>query len=108
MHLDFQVGAMEQQASQSIDIITLETFAERMGVSPTTVHKWIRIGRLKPGRHFIQIDRVIRFSWGPELIQRLHEDCLVRREDTVAEQTQETRTERNHARRTESPLNLTY
>jgi hypothetical protein len=26
-----------------------------------------------PGVHFIKLDRIIRFEWGPELIRNLHE-----------------------------------
>lgn len=57
----------------SIEIITLEVFAERMHVGETTVWKWIRTGKLVPGVHFIKLDRIIRFEWGPELIKKLHE-----------------------------------
>jgi hypothetical protein len=56
-------------------ILTLEEFAEKMKVGETTVWKWIRSGKLRPGRHFIQYDRVIRFHWCTALIDRLHEDC---------------------------------
>lgn len=59
----------------ALEIITLEQFAARMQVGETTVWKWIRSGRLKPGRHFIQIERVIRFHWCRELVERLLEDC---------------------------------
>ena len=74
----------------SPDLITLEEFARRMQVGESSVWKWIRNGRLRPGRHFIRIDRVIRFSWGEELIQKLHEDCGEEtREDVLFEQTEE-------------------
>ncbi|MCM0082971.1 helix-turn-helix domain-containing protein [Geomonas sp. Red32] len=59
----------------TLEIITLEQFAERMQVGETTVWKWIRSGRLQPGRHYIQIERVIRFHWCRRLLERLHEDC---------------------------------
>lgn len=59
----------------SVEILTLEEFAEKMKVGETTVWKWIRSGKLQPGRHYIQIERVIRFHWCRELVERLHEDC---------------------------------
>lgn len=59
----------------SPEIITLEEFAAKMKVSETTVWKWLRHGNLRPGRHYIQIERVIRFHWCRELVERLHEDC---------------------------------
>lgn len=61
--------------SPSVEIITLEQFAERMQVGETTVWKWIRSGKLRPGRHYIQIERVIRFHWCRALVERLLEDC---------------------------------
>lgn len=61
--------------ASALEIITLEQFAERMQVGETTVWKWIKTGKLRPGRHFIQIDRVIRFHWCRELVERLLEDC---------------------------------
>lgn len=59
----------------SVEILTLEEFAEKMKVGETTVWKWIRSGKLRAGRHYIQIERVIRFHWCRELVERLHEDC---------------------------------
>ena len=66
---------ISRSKADSLEIITLEEFALRMLVGETTVWKWIRNGHLKPGRHFIQIERVIRFHWCRELIDRLQEDC---------------------------------
>lgn len=58
------------------ELISIEEFATRMGVSRTTAFAWIKNGDLQPGRHFIRIGRVIRFAWGEELIRRLHEDSI--------------------------------
>lgn len=93
---------------QPLEIIDLATFAERMQVAETTIHKWIRIGRLKPGRHFIQIDRVIRFSWGPELINRLHEDCLESQQVDKNDPAQEENNKRHPVRNGQGAINLTY
>ncbi|WP_129127092.1 MerR family transcriptional regulator [Geomonas oryzae] len=72
--------------SAPLEVITLEQFAARMQVGETTVWKWIRSGRLQPGRHYIQIERVIRFHWCRRLIERLHEDCSPNDSDDCAEQ----------------------
>jgi hypothetical protein len=56
------------------ELITLEKFAKRMNVGRTTVFEWIKQGKLLSGRHFIKLGRVIRFLWGPELLEKLHED----------------------------------
>jgi len=93
---------------QGIDIIDLATFAERMGVAETTAWKWIRNGKLKPGRHFIQIDRIIRFSWGQELINRLHEDCLEMPDEGEEGLTQKGGKRWHPVRNGQQPLNLTY
>ena len=63
-----------------MELLTVEEFAERMKISRTTVFDWIRKGTLKSGRHFMKIGRVIRFEWGPELLQKLREDCTERQE----------------------------
>ena len=57
-----------------MELLTIEEFAERMKISRTTVFDWMRKGTLKAGRHYMKIGRIIRFEWGPELIQKLRED----------------------------------
>ena len=69
---------------QSIEVLTVEEFADSMKISRTTVFDWIGKGKLKAGRHYIQIGRVIRFEWGPELLRKLHEDS-VQTEETIQE-----------------------
>lgn len=93
---------------QVSEIIDLSTFAERMRVAETTVRKWIRNGRLKPGRHFIRIDRVIRFAWGPELINRLHEDCLELSDEGDDKPAQEGSKRRHPVRNGQGGINLNY
>lgn len=58
------------------EVLTVEEFADRMKISRTTVFDWISKGKLKAGRHYIHIGRVIRFEWGQDLLRRLHEDSL--------------------------------
>lgn len=91
-----------------IEILTLEEFAARMKVGETTVWKWIKHGRLKPGRHYIQIDRVIRFNWCSELIERLHEDCVAPEEMELASEPEEQPKERRRTRYAKCPINLNY
>lgn len=76
------------ESTDSLEIITLEEFARRMQVGETTVWKWIRTGKLKPGRHFIQFERVIRFHWCRDLLDRLHEDSSQGEETTEVNQQQ--------------------
>lgn len=103
----------QQKASISFElpmIITLEEFADRMQVGETTVWKWIRSGRLQPGRHYIQIDRIIRFHWSNELIHRLLEDCT-HKEAAVAEIAEELvpAADKAHRRkRGETPMDIDY
>ncbi|MGC2425013.1 MAG: helix-turn-helix domain-containing protein [Nitrospirota bacterium] len=73
----YDVNAIVQaDATQGItmELLTIEEFAERMKISRSTVFDWIRKGRFKAGRHYMKIGRVIRFEWGPELILKLRED----------------------------------
>ena len=74
----------------SVEILTLEEFAEKMKVGETTVWKWIRSGKLRAGRHYIQIERVIRFHWGRELVERLHEDCCTEPTDSEPSEAENT------------------
>jgi excisionase family DNA binding protein len=59
-----------------VDMLSIEEFAAKMSVGRTTVHEWLKSGRLRPGRHFIKIGGTIRFIWGAELLQRLLEDSI--------------------------------
>jgi hypothetical protein len=58
------------------EMINIETFAERMGISRAIACEWKRTGILVRGRHYIQHDRIIRFPWGQDLICKLLEDCV--------------------------------
>jgi len=69
-----QAESKEGLLGQSIEVLTVEEFADRMKISRTTVFDWMKHGRLKEGRHYIKVGRIIRFEWGPELLKMLHED----------------------------------
>jgi excisionase family DNA binding protein len=66
-----------------MELLTVQEFAERMKISRTTVFDWIRKGTLRLGRHYLKIGRVIRFEWGPELVQKLHEDSVEEQEKAI-------------------------
>lgn len=91
------------------EIITPEEFAERMKIGETTFWKWLNTGKLRPGRHFIQIDRVIRFPWCKELIWRILEDCLTEQPDQL-EVGEDQPVRKSHRRRKggECPMDLSY
>ncbi len=57
-------------------MLSIEQFANKMGVRRTTVYEWLKSGHLVSGRHFIRIGSTTRFPWGPELVQKLFEDSL--------------------------------
>lgn len=59
------------------ELITLETFAERMGISRATAFEWVRRQVLVQGRHYIKFGRVVRVCWDADLIQKLLQDCAV-------------------------------
>ncbi len=92
----------------SIEIISVETFADRMEIGETTVWKWIRSGKLRPGRHYIKIERVIRFAWGQQLIDRLLEDCLENDEPGDMPEPKDEDKPKQRSRNASSPLNVNY
>lgn len=70
----------------SVEMLSIEQFATKMGVSRTTVYEWFKSGYLKPGRHYIKIGKTTLFAWGAELIQKLHEDSCERISEDVKSQ----------------------
>lgn len=57
----------------SIEILTIEEFIERLKIGRTTFFDWKKKGKLKAGRDFIQNGRIIRILWCTELLNRLLE-----------------------------------
>lgn len=57
--------------SDDFEMVDLAGFACRMGVCPNTVRSWIATGKLLEGVHYLRSGRVIRFPWGPELVDKL-------------------------------------
>ena len=58
--------------SDNIELLTIEEYARRFGVCRTTIFEWKKLGKLKSGRHFIKIGRVLRFFWSIDVIRDLH------------------------------------
>jgi len=58
--------------SDNIELLTIEEYARRFGVCRTTIFEWKKRGKLKSGRHFIKIGRVLRFFWSIDVIRDLH------------------------------------
>ncbi|MDG5466800.1 helix-turn-helix domain-containing protein [Deltaproteobacteria bacterium IMCC39524] len=58
------------------ELLTIEQFAHRLGISRTTVFEWMKSGDLIQGQHYLKINRIIRFPWGNDLIQSLVTDSL--------------------------------
>lgn len=60
--------------ADSFDLLDLEEFARRMGVSRSTVFDWIARRRLVPGRHFLRVGKTLRFFWSLEALRTLTGD----------------------------------
>jgi excisionase family DNA binding protein len=70
------VASVTPKNTLQVEMLSIEQFAERMGVGRTTVHGWIKSGSLRSGRHYFRIGGTVRFIWGTELFQKLLEDSL--------------------------------
>lgn len=66
-----------------VEMLSIDQFAAKMGVSRTTVYDWFKSGYLRPGRHYIKIGKTTLFAWGAELLQKLHEDSCERISEDV-------------------------
>lgn len=63
---------MEKHADPP-EMLTIIEFASKLGIARTTVYNWIRSRRLRPGKDFLKIGKVIRFPWSKEHIAGLLE-----------------------------------
>lgn len=54
-------------------LLTIEGFAQRMGIGRSTVYSWLAEGKLVVGRHVVKIGRVIRIVWSDALLDDLLE-----------------------------------
>lgn len=55
-------------------MIGIVEFARRLGVCPNTVRNWIDSGRLKPGVHFLRVNRVLRFPADRASLEKIMRD----------------------------------
>lgn len=58
-------------AEHNAGIISIEEFANRLGISRSTAYTWLAEGRLVTGRHVLRIGRVVRILWSDELMAHL-------------------------------------
>ena len=66
------VEAMFSHENQDkFSFLSMEQFAEVMGVSLNTVKSWKSNGKLRLKKDYIQIGRTVRILYGPELIENL-------------------------------------
>lgn len=64
------------------EILTPEEFAQRLKIGRSTLFEWIRNGVLVPGRHFVKIGRVLRFSWNDDVLFTLETEKETSKEQT--------------------------
>ena len=62
-------------AKTSLPIMTVEEFASLLKVQRVDIDRAIKNGQLVPGRHFMLIDKKIRFLVTNELIASIMTDC---------------------------------
>ena len=55
------------------EMISVEEFAARMGVSRSTVFAWLAKGHLPEGKVYVRIGKTIRFIWSIEAIAAMSE-----------------------------------
>jgi hypothetical protein len=51
--------------------LTIDSFAQRLGISRSTVYSWLTDGILIVGVHYIHINRVVRIFWNEALVLHL-------------------------------------
>ena len=54
-----------------LEMVTLTEFANRMGVCPNTIRRWMKEGVIKEGIHYFHIGHIIRLPWSLESVQLL-------------------------------------
>lgn len=58
--------------SPGFEILLVDEYAERLKVGKSTIFYWKEKGILKPGRHYFQTGKVLRFIWALNLIMEIH------------------------------------
>lgn len=54
-------------------LLTIEEFAEKLGIGRSTVYAWMSEGKLVVGRHVVRIGKVVRIVWCDALLEDLLE-----------------------------------
>ena len=62
------------EPSDFLEILNTEELLRRLKIGRTKLFELKRNGKVVPGRHFFQNGRVLRWVWGPDLIEALHEN----------------------------------
>jgi excisionase family DNA binding protein len=86
-----QVSIESPEHISQVEMLSIEDFANRMGVGRTTIYDWLKSGSLRPGRHCIKIGGTIRFPWGTELLQKLLEDSAGNDDKTETQASNESK-----------------
>ena len=62
------------KSSDFFEILTTKEVLERLKIGRTKLFELMKKGTLTPGRHFFKNGRVLRFVWGIDLIEAIHEE----------------------------------
>jgi hypothetical protein len=94
------------KSSDSFEILTTKETLERLKIGRTKLFQLMKKGTLTPGRHFFKNGRVLRFVWGIDLIEAIHDDPGEAFAQT--EQRSETLKPYKDIAVGRSPMNMTY
>ncbi|MBA7709776.1 hypothetical protein ES703_118701 [subsurface metagenome] len=62
------------QSSAFPEIVTTSELLKRLKIGRTKLFELKKNGTFTPGRHFFKNGRVLRFVWGADLIEAIHEN----------------------------------
>lgn len=58
------------------ELLLIDEYAERLKVGKSTIYQWKALGILKPGKHFFQVGKTIRYLWSLDPIMELNSGSL--------------------------------
>jgi len=94
------------QSSNFAEIVTTREILDRLKIGRTKLFELKRNGTIIPGRHFFKNGRVLRWVWGPDLVEALHENPVEKLSPT---NQQPKKAATNTTRSTmKSTINLSY
>lgn len=85
----------------TLNLLTIEEFAQLMRIKRSTAYTWLAAGRLEIGRHVLRIGKVVRIVWSDELFEHLMRQ-------SVTERTQPVLTRKGKGGRNVCALNADY